>query len=169
MKKYVFKKYSSKFPELFRREKSKLKKILPKDAVIKHIGSTAVPGLGGKGIIDIFVSVDKKDIKKTVEKLVKSGYNLKLTGGSKQRKFFEKDYKYKGKTRRAHVHLTFHNGLEFRKAVDLVKYLKDNLKKAREYAEIKKRGASLAKGNAKKYQNYKKEFLEKIDKIIRKV
>ena len=33
--------------------------VQPKDAVIEHGGSSAIPGLGGKGIIDIFISVKK--------------------------------------------------------------------------------------------------------------
>jgi len=164
LEKYTFKKYSSKFPELFRREKSKLKKILPKNAEIKHIGSTAVVGLGGKGIIDIFISVNKKEIKKTKENLEKHGYRFKPTGGSKQRKFFEKDYKHKGKIRRVHIHLTYHNSKEFKNAVNFVKYLKDNPKMAKEYAKIKKQATELAKGNAKIYQKHKKDFLEKLNK-----
>ncbi|MFH1840090.1 MAG: GrpB family protein [Nanoarchaeota archaeon] len=161
MEKYVFKKYSSRFPKLFTREKTKLKKFLPKNAKIKHIGSTAVPGLGGKGIIDVFISVNKKEIKKTKENLGKHGYKLKPTGGSKQRKFFEKDYTYNKKTRRVHIHLTFHDSQEFKKAINFVKYLRNNPKITKEYAKIKKQGARLAKGNAKTYQKHKKKFLEK--------
>ncbi|MBU1246001.1 MAG: GrpB family protein [Nanoarchaeota archaeon] len=164
MEKYVFKKYSSEFPKLFTREKTKLKKFLPKNAKIKHIGSTAIPGLGGKGIIDIFISVNKKDIKKTKEKLEKFDYIFKPSGGSKQRKFFEKDYTYHKKTRRVHIHLTFHNSQEFKRAIDFVEYLKNNPKITKEYAKIKKQGTKLAKGNAKVYQKHKKKFLEKINK-----
>ena len=51
MEKYKFRKYDPKFGELFKREKAKLKKIIP-GIKIEHIGSTAVPSLGGKGIID---------------------------------------------------------------------------------------------------------------------
>lgn len=59
LRKYVFRRYNSKYELLFNKEKAKLKKILPK-AKIEHVGSTAVKGLGGKGIIDISIIVPKK-------------------------------------------------------------------------------------------------------------
>ncbi len=45
MEKYKFRNYNKKFPLLYRREKYKIEKILPKDAHIEHIGSTSVVGL----------------------------------------------------------------------------------------------------------------------------
>lgn len=43
----------------FKRLKVQLIKVMPKGAIIHHIGSTAVAGLAAKDIIDIQVSVDK--------------------------------------------------------------------------------------------------------------
>jgi GrpB-like predicted nucleotidyltransferase (UPF0157 family) len=43
MKKYVFKPYNQNFPELFDNEKKRIAALLGSDAVIEHIGSTAVP------------------------------------------------------------------------------------------------------------------------------
>ncbi|MEA3329527.1 MAG: GrpB family protein [Nanoarchaeota archaeon] len=68
--KYKYRKYDKKYPELFRREKSKLRKILGKKPEITHVGSTAIPGLGGKGVIDILISVSKKQIIKTKDKKI---------------------------------------------------------------------------------------------------
>ena len=69
-KKYKFREYNEKYPMLFKKEKSKLKKIFPKNAVIEHIGSTAIPNLGGKGVIDLYVTVKNKEIKNTKKKLI---------------------------------------------------------------------------------------------------
>jgi GrpB-like predicted nucleotidyltransferase (UPF0157 family) len=60
MKKYVFKPYSKNFPELFQKEKERIVSNLNLPLVIEHIGSTAVPGLGGKGIIDIGIATDRR-------------------------------------------------------------------------------------------------------------
>lgn len=46
MKKYVFKPYGKIFPELFEKERIRLAKHLHALA-IEHVGSTAIPGLGG--------------------------------------------------------------------------------------------------------------------------
>ena len=59
MNKYIFKPYHEIFPKLFEQEKLRLSKYLTGEYMIEHIGSTAVPGLGGKGIIDIMISVSK--------------------------------------------------------------------------------------------------------------
>ena len=46
--------YDSSWPECFRREANRLKRCLPKETIrrIEHFGSTAVPGLAAKPIID---------------------------------------------------------------------------------------------------------------------
>jgi GrpB-like predicted nucleotidyltransferase (UPF0157 family) len=46
--KYFFRPYNPIFPKLFENEKIRLRKALGKTVQIDHIGSTAVPGLGGK-------------------------------------------------------------------------------------------------------------------------
>ena len=56
--------YSNNYPKLFEIEKERIKKILD-NVTIEHFGSTAVPNLGGKGYIDIYVVVDKNDLNKT--------------------------------------------------------------------------------------------------------
>ena len=72
LKKYSFNKYSKKYHQLFNKEKIKLKKIFLK-AKVEHIGSSSIKGLGGKGIIDIAISVPKKEIQSTRKKLQKEG------------------------------------------------------------------------------------------------
>lgn len=63
MLKYVFRPYDPIFPKLFIKEKNRLKKFLGRTVLIEHVGSTAIPGLGGKGIIDIAIAApDKNDL-----------------------------------------------------------------------------------------------------------
>jgi len=49
--------YSKKTSGRFNRQKNKILRVIG-DFEIHHIGSTAVSGLGGKGIIDILIGVD---------------------------------------------------------------------------------------------------------------
>lgn len=62
--------YDSRWPELFRKEKEHLFHVLPKELVrrIEHFGSTAVPGLAAKPIVDMLVEVT--DLKATRERIV---------------------------------------------------------------------------------------------------
>lgn len=162
MKKYIFRKYSKISPKLYRKKKIKIKKILPK-ARIEHIGSTAVPKLGGKGIIDILIGVAKKNILKTKKKLQILGYTLPK-GGSKNRIFFEKDCKINGKKQRFHLHLTPYNSQVWRKALALRNYLIKNKQEAKNYIKIKKEAVKIANGEGKLYREYKKRFLDNLNK-----
>jgi GrpB-like predicted nucleotidyltransferase (UPF0157 family) len=55
--------YDSRWPELFKEEKGHLLFCLPKTLVkrIEHFGSTAVPGLAAKPIVDMLVEVTSLD------------------------------------------------------------------------------------------------------------
>jgi GrpB-like predicted nucleotidyltransferase (UPF0157 family) len=66
--------YNPKWPEEFERIKSSLQQILGARALrIDHIGSTSVPGLGAKDIIDIQVTVGRLD-DSIKEDLIEAGY-----------------------------------------------------------------------------------------------
>ena len=70
----VISKYDPKWPEEFERIKSALQEILGDLALrIDHIGSTSVPGLGAKDVIDIQVTVRELD-PLIQRRLVKAGY-----------------------------------------------------------------------------------------------
>ncbi len=161
--KYSFKKYSENFPKLYQLERRRMNKILPR-AQIVHKGSTAVPGLGGKGIIDVEIAVPKKSIVYARNKLVQSGYNYKKTAGDAERFFLERDYKYRGKVRRVHLHLTWHNSSDWKKAIAFVWYLKQNPAVAAEYVQIKRKAVRFAKNRGKKYRKYKDNYLKKLTK-----
>lgn len=60
--KYVFKPYNPVFSKLFETEKKRLSNYLTGLFRIEHVGSTAVPGLGGKGIIDIYIVVPENKL-----------------------------------------------------------------------------------------------------------
>jgi len=158
MKKYKFRKYDKKFPELFRRERLKLMKILP-GAKIEHIGSTSVKGLGGKGIVDIMISINKDNVEKARDKLTKSGYLWKEKAGEgKVRLFFEKDYKSRGKIRRVHLQLTYHDSKIWNNTIKTREILRNSKEKVRKYSKIKKKAVKLGKVG-EKYREYKNKFL----------
>ena len=68
--------YSPMWPVTFDIERGRLTEILGADAVIiEHVGSTAVPGLGGKPIIDILVGAPAVEVMdRHIPALVETGY-----------------------------------------------------------------------------------------------
>ncbi|MBS4168988.1 GrpB family protein [Parachlamydia sp. AcF125] len=72
--KYVYKPNSDLFPGIFLKEKLRILNVLNNECLdIEHIGSTAIPGLGGKGIIDIGLPVAKNDIESASHKIESLG------------------------------------------------------------------------------------------------
>jgi len=159
MKKYKFVEYKNNYPKLFEKEREKLKKIIPSSR-IEHIGSTAVKNLGGKGIIDILVSVVKKDLEKSKDKLVNSDYFLSKTGGDKNRIFFEKEYGF-FKKRKVHIHLTFINSKIYKEAIKFRNSLRKNKNLREKYSNIKQKAISLGKKN-KDYRKFKEKFIREV-------
>jgi len=96
MRKYVFKRYEFSYPKLYQSEKRELRKSFPKTE-IEHIGSTAILGLGGKGIIDILIGVKKNQIKTTIKKLQEAGYIFKEKAGGRIGSFLRKIIRMEGR------------------------------------------------------------------------
>ncbi len=161
MNKYKFRKYSPKYKLFYQRERAKLKRILPKDIKIEHIGSTAVPKLGGKEIVDILIGINKKDISKIKKILQKNNYSFPV-GGNKNRLYVEKDYKYGGQTRRVHLHLVSKNSKAWKEPLKVRDQLRKNKNKVNKYAELKKKAVKISKGKGEIYKKYKKSFLDKL-------
>ncbi len=161
-KKYVFKPYSDLFPILFSDEKKRISSHLAKDFKIEHVGSTAVPGLGGKGIIDILISVSESSLLHVKELLGQIGYAFNPSFSTQERLYFTIDLpdSIEGR-RRYHVHLTFRGSDDERFLIQFRDYLRSNPDKAREYEELKKRAVALAKGQGEIYRDIKDPFIKK--------
>jgi len=156
-KKYKFRPYDLKFKAQFYREKVKLNKILPANTLVEHVGSSAVPGLGGKGVIDIIIGANKKNILKVKKILIKNGYDFRHF--IYKRYFFQKDYSSGGKLRRIHIHLTTSDNYVWLSHIAARDYLRNHPESAKKYAEIKRKAVKIAKGRGRVYQKYKNKFL----------
>lgn len=161
--KYKYRKYSKTYPIMFKKEKSKLVKAIP-SLEIEHVGSTSVPGLGGKEIIDIAIKTPINKVKQVVRKLELLGYKTDPDHPkNSKRVYLKKIMNYNGKERRVHIHLTV-NKKFWNSFIVFRDYLKNHNKERDAYAKIKKQASSYAKGEADKYRKYKKALLEKIMK-----
>ncbi len=159
MKKYKFDNYKDSYPLLFEKEKERLRRRIP-NSKVEHIGSTSIMGLGGKGIIDILISVPKKEITDTKNKLIHEGYIFKKSGGDKDRLFFEKNYGI-FKKRRVHIQLTYNNSNIWKKSIKFRNILRKNKKLREEYSMIKETAIKLNK-EGKEYRDFKREFIERV-------
>ena len=169
--KYFFRPYDPIFPKLFEVEKERLQKFLGKTVQIDHIGSTAIPELGGKGVIDISVITEKINWPEICKRLETLGYvyKKKEREREKERLFFTADLPdEKLDTRLYHIHLSYPESPEYKKEIFFRDYLRTHPKEAEKYARIKKLAAEKAWQFKTKnemrdtYNQTKQDFIERI-------
>lgn len=162
MKKYVFKPYNSLFPLLFIKEKERISQSLFQQACIKHVGSTAIPGLGGKGIIDIAIAVEKSMLSQAKLALETLGYEFRSSFSTEERFYFVAYLPdCEEGLRRYHLHLTHPQSKPWQDLIGFKNYLLCHPKKVKEYAALKKRAALEAKEDGKIYQKIKEPIFQK--------
>ncbi len=162
--KYSFKGFMAGYKRRFTAEKARLQRILPQ-ASIEHVGSSAVEGLGGKGIIDVAIAVPKAEMQQAVKRLEGHGYDFRPTGGDAERSFFQRIICHDGKEQRVHIHLTFCNSSSWRSMLAVRDYLRSHPDAREEYERVKQEAIRYAQGEGKKYRAYKKDFLQNIEKL----
>lgn len=167
--KYVFKPYSTIFPELFQKEKERITPHLKGVVAIEHIGSTSVPGLGGKGIIDIAICVNKTSMEAHCQALQSLGYEYRPAFSTQDRFYFviyltDKE----AQTRRYHIHLTHPENKQWHEFLEFRDYLKSHPQALQEYAHVKKQAAHEANNDGKRYRKLKESIIQHIGSSINK-
>lgn len=144
--KYSYKPYENVYPVLFELEKKRLLKKLPSGTRIEHIGSSAVSGLGGKGIVDIYVAATKDNFEKVSRILQEQlKYEFRPGGGDEKRKFFRRyETDTAGKLRICHLHLGDMSNPNFIQSIALRDYLRAHPPEANRYNKIKQKASKEA-------------------------
>lgn len=163
MAKYIFKPYHDIFPHLFADEKERLGKYLTGKYQIEHFGSTAVSGLGGKGIIDLYVIVSRQRVGKAKKEIEKAGYLFRSNSGTTRRLFFLQELPDANEEKRVyHLHLTDVKNLDFQNDILFRDYLRTHHGAAKEYAQIKQKAVKEANESKELYMQIKQPVIQKI-------
>ncbi len=135
--------YDDKWNDLFVSESQRISEVLGDNCIdIYHIGSTSVPGLSAKPIIDIMPVV--RDISITnIAALAKLGYRSYGELGIPFRRYLSSS--------KCHIHIFEQNNPEIKKHLLFVNYLKYNDKERLRYEILKKK---LAKRFSNDRQSY---------------
>jgi GrpB-like predicted nucleotidyltransferase (UPF0157 family) len=103
---------------------------------VDHVGSTAVPGLGAKPIIDIQVSVASvQSLPEYVARLASLGYVHVPHADDSFCPFFHRPDRW---PHSHHVHLVERGGVEERRTLAFRDYLRDHSSSAKEYERLKR-------------------------------
>ncbi|WP_281213474.1 GrpB family protein [Shewanella insulae] len=150
--------YQGHWPAAFEAEKALLQQALGEAGmIIEHIGSTSVPDLAAKPIIDILAEVERLDVldAKSSE-LAKLGYRARGEHGIVGRRYFQK-----GAAQRSHHLHVFQSGsIELTCHRAFRDYLIAHPDKAREYAELKRIAALSCHHDSEAYMAAKAGFIQ---------
>lgn len=160
---FSYKNYSDEYPKLFEQMKSRIfAGVKNKHIIIDHIGSTSVPGLGGKGIIDIQIGINKwseaDEIQRALKKLGFQHFhdieNYNLFASTKA-KCAEGDF---------HIHICRKSTKRYKRTLRFRDYLRDNPMEAERYQELKKRLFDETGQNRQLFKELKNSYFENLAK-----
>lgn len=153
--------YDSTWPALFEAEVARIAPALAAQRlspVLEHMGSTSVPGLAAKPIIDILGGWhDARDRERIIAALTDAGYTYRGEQGIPGRDFFRR-----GEPRQYHLHLTavgsafWHDHRAFRD------FLRAHADAAADYASLKQALAARFPFDRESYIEGKTEFVHAI-------
>ncbi|TQR44301.1 GrpB family protein [Paenibacillus popilliae] len=156
-------KYNENWSLMFEDEARKIKAIFGDVLIdIHHIGSTSVPGLPAKPIIDLMPVV--KDIEKIDafnEQMTELGYECMGEFGMKGRRYFRKG----GDHRTHHVHVfQTDNKEDIQRHLAVRDYLRAHPEEAAQYGGLKERLARQYPDDIEAYMDGKDSFVKNLER-----
>lgn len=155
--------YDPGWPEKFRKEKARLLQIFSGSFIdIQHIGSTAVPGLGAKPIIDMIGGLKSMDIADSLlAPLRQYGYVTppNCNDGLTDRRWL---LRHEGGHRTHHLHIVLHGGEAWRRTIKFRDALSKDPLALKRYEKLKRDLVTITDNNRSAYILAKTEFVELI-------
>lgn len=158
MREIVVVPYDEQWPGMFKAESFRIQALLGEIAKnVHHIGSTSVPGLSAKPVIDILLEVsDINELDAYNSAMLRTGYVARGENGIPGRRYF-----IKGGDQRSHqVHAFTVGDLQILRHLAFRDYLRENREIAEKYAEVKHSAALLSGNNIHRYSALKANFIE---------
>ena len=152
--------YSAEWPTLYDRELAVLREVLGNEIVrAHHIGSTAVPGLAAKPVIDILLEVRSVEQLDAFDNAMgKLGYQPRGEFGISGRRYFPKG----GDDRTHHVHAFAVDDPQIDNYLAFRDYLRAHPASAAEYAAVKREASMVHETDPEGYVAFKHGFVERM-------
>jgi len=146
--------------KLFKKEKKFLLATLNNNIIIEHIGSTAVPGVLAKPIIDMLLGVSSPKQSKKIYKLLKNiGYEDRGEQDISGRRLFVKGPE---ENRTHYLHVTDKDSDSWKESILFRDYLRQRKETRDKYNRLKKELAEKFSDNRKQYTKAKSNFIQEV-------
>lgn len=155
--------YDVAWERMFEKERELLARILGAIVVdIHHIGSTSIPQMAAKPIIDVLIEVtDIEAVDLYEEAFTQLGYEARGENGIQGRRFFTKG----GEQRTHHVHIFTEGHPEVKRHVLFRDYLIAHPAEAQQYRTLKESLAATYVNDIDSYVAGKHAFIQRIDQL----
>jgi GrpB-like predicted nucleotidyltransferase (UPF0157 family) len=153
--------YDSMWPSKFAAESELLQRLLAPwlTGPIEHVGSTAIPGMPAKPVIDIMAAVESLEASKpAIHELAKAGYLYFPYRPDEEHWFCKPSPAF----RTYHLHLVPLDSLRWVECLKFRDTLRCKPALAAEYGELKKRLAETFKFDREAYTASKTPFIQKV-------
>ncbi len=156
--------YTNKWERLFEEEKSRLQGVIGRYVLdIQHVGSTSIPGMVAKPIIDIAIAVKNfEEASVCIKPIEQLGYEYKGENGISRRHFF-----VKGNPTTHHIHMNEIGSRDWNDLIIFRNYLTHHEEIAKEYSELKMVLAQRYPTDRQAYQDNKAPFIERVLQLAR--
>ena len=156
--------YQDHWPQAFASEQGALLKALGSTAIaLHHIGSTAVPGLAAKPILDLLLEVtDLVQLDACTDELACLGYVAKGENGIAGRRYYYKNSPEASHQRSHHLHAFVSGAPQIRQHLALRDYLRKHPVAVAKYAELKQALARQFPNDSQSYQAGKDHFIAQL-------
>jgi GrpB-like predicted nucleotidyltransferase (UPF0157 family) len=126
---------------------------------IQHIGSTAIPGITAKPVLDIAVAIrDFESGHALVSALVALGYTYRGENGIPRRHYFERGDLY-------HLHVFVQGSLDWQRHLRFRDGLLASPELATRYSQVKLAAARESGGRRERYQDLKASFIAEVQSL----
>jgi GrpB-like predicted nucleotidyltransferase (UPF0157 family) len=152
------------WPGLFAAERERIQRCCGSVPIrLEHVGSTSVPGLCAKPILDIAAGrAPDSALPDCIAALVRAGYEHRGERGVPGREFF-----CRGEPRAYHLHLVVESGRSWNDYLAFRDYLRAHPQAAREFGETKRALAARFVGDREAYMLAKAPHVEAILRLAR--
>jgi GrpB-like predicted nucleotidyltransferase (UPF0157 family) len=157
--------YDPRWPALFEEEADRLRAALDPNLILRleHFGSTAIPRLAAKPIIDILIAVPSLTKAKdtVIQPMEELGYLYWYDNPKTDRMFFVKGLPPYGERRTHHVHMTEISG-EMWQRLAFRDYLRIHPDEAAIYECLKRDLAAKHRDDREAYTDAKEDYLQSV-------
>ena len=161
--------YDPSWPTLFAQERNRLFETVRQwIEEVEHVGSTAIPGLDAKPVIDLMVGLKSMaDASSCVEPLTNLGYSYWAEGAQPHHHLFVRFVDPEMSARTHNLHLVEAGGQYWKERLLFRDYLRKHPETAKEYAELKYMLSTRHRDDREAYTAAKADFVSEVVRRVR--